>query len=59
MIDNEEDVFAFYVNNKMVERITGYKEAHERFRAYISTKFDGTVTVVRECKFCDRVEWVY
>lgn len=59
MINDEKDMFAFYADNKLVERITGYKEAYERFKAYISTKFDGTVTVVREGKFYDRVEWVY
>ena len=59
MIDNEKDVFVFYVDNKEVERKTGFKEAHERFKAYVFSEFNGTVTVVREGKLSNRVEWVY
>ena len=61
MIDNEKDIFIFYLNNKEIERRIGFKEAHERFKAWVlSGKAENNhLTVVREGKLSDRVEWVY
>lgn len=61
MIDNEKDIFVFYLNDKEIERRIGFKEAHERFMSWvISGKAENNdLTVVREGKLSNRVEWVY
>lgn len=61
MIDNEKDIFIFYLNNKEIERRIGFKEAYERFKSWIlSGKVkDDNLTVVRNGKLIMRVEWFY
>lgn len=61
MIDNEKDIFIFYLNEKEIERRIGFEEAHERFKAWVfSGKAENNrLTVVREGKLSNRVEWVY
>lgn len=62
MIDNEKDIFIFYLNNKEIERRIGFKEAHERFKAFVfsgKVKDDDILTVVRNGKLSMRVEWFY
>lgn len=61
MIDNEKDIFIFYLNNKEIERRIGFKEARERFKSWILSGRigDNRLTVVRNGKLSMRVEWVY
>ena len=61
MIDNEKDIFIFYLNNKEIERRIGYKEAYERFKDWVFSGRlkDDDLTVVRNDKLYNRVEWVY
>lgn len=61
MIDNEKDIFIFYLNKEEIERRIGFQEAHERFKAWVfSGKAENNrLTVVREGKLGNRVEWVY
>lgn len=61
MIDNEKDIFIFYLNDKEIERRIGFKEAHERFSAWVFSgkAKDNLLTVVREGKLGSRVEFVY
>lgn len=61
MIDNEKDIFIFYLNNKEIVREIGFKEAHERFKAFVSSgkvKDDDILTVVRNGKLSMRIEYV-
>lgn len=61
MIDNENDIFIFYLNDKEIERRIGSKEAYERFKSWVFSgkAKDNNLTVVREGKLGLRVEWVY
>ena len=62
MIDNENDIFIFYLNNKEIERRIGFKVAHERFMAFVfsgKVKDGDNLIVVRNGKLSDRVEWAY
>lgn len=61
MIDNEKDIFIFYLNEEEIERRIGFQEANERFKAWVfSGKAENNrLTVVRYGKLGNRVEWVY